>query len=212
MIRNFIPMLALAASLTGCSGGGTDAQAQSADAPQAIESAMTSAEFTPNWTVDYSRSHIRFTAKQKGAAFTGEFKTFTADVFYDPAQPAASLVRVSIPIADIDGRDAERNESLPSPDWFDAKSHPYAYFTARGFESEGGNMFSVNGRLEIKGVTQDVPLKFSLSPDGDALIMESKIAINRGDFKVGKGVWSTDEWVSLNVDLDIKVTAKPRNP
>jgi len=48
-----------------------------------------------------------------------------------------SRVKVDIDLASAVTGDAQRDQSLPTADWFDAPTHPKATFTASRFEKTG---------------------------------------------------------------------------
>ena len=50
-----------------------------------------------------------------------------------------------------------------------------------------------------------VPFEIEIT-DGVA-VMKSELSLNRGDYGVGQGVWATDEWVDLEVGLEITIFA-----
>src|SRR6185369_17530280 len=56
----------------------------------------------PRWTIDAKMSRITFTGWQMGAPSKGEFKKFSADIRFDPANLAASAVDVTIETASAD--------------------------------------------------------------------------------------------------------------
>ena len=73
----------------------------------------TLAAAEPNrWTIDYAASRIAFTAEQAEAPFDGGFKTFEADVRFDPAQLAGSSAEVQIDTASVATSDKERDGIL----------------------------------------------------------------------------------------------------
>ena len=64
------------------------------------------------WTIDYASSRIAFTAEQAEAPFDGSFKTFEADVRFDPAALADSRADVQIDTASVATSDKERDGIL----------------------------------------------------------------------------------------------------
>jgi len=175
-------------------------------APQ--EAAVTAAlPKTGNWTVLPAESHIKFTAVQTGDTFTGEFTAFDAVINFDPAALKDASVTAAIDMNSFEAGDEERNGALPSKDWFFVKSYPKAVFQSDNFTNGTDNNYQAFGTLSLKGVTQPLTLPFNLEIDGDRAVMSGSVSLNRGDYKVGQGAWATDEWVSLDVKLDVKVTA-----
>lgn len=159
-----------------------------------------------NWTVVQDESHLKFTAKQEGKPFTGEFKTFDADIKFDLDNLDASMVTVTIPLVQVDAGTRDRNSTLPDKVWFSTKKFPEAVFESNDITSVGGNDYLAKGTLTLKGLSKNLDLPFSLDIT-DQAVMTSNITLDRTVWNVGEDPWNTDEWVSLAVELDIKVVA-----
>src|SRR5690348_12489717 len=52
--------------------------------------------FAAHWKVDYSKSKVGFTVNWSGQPFSGSFKSWRADINFDPADLAHSRAEVSI--------------------------------------------------------------------------------------------------------------------
>ena len=164
------------------------------------------ASFETNYTVIPEESHIRFSSVQEGEPFTGEFTEFDARIFHDPAAPAESRVRVSIPLAGVRAGSSDRDGTLPGEPWFDRRRFPVAVFEADGFTptDEG---FVTTGTLSMKGASAPVELPFTLVEEGGRTVMSGRTTIDRTDWNVGAAPWDTDEYVSRDVALDLRVVA-----
>ena len=68
------------------------------------------------WSIDYADSHIRFTAEQAGADFTGEWTDWSADMRFSEAALADSRFVVEIRVAGVDTRERDaRGEGQDPP-------------------------------------------------------------------------------------------------
>src|SRR5690606_4438386 len=99
------------------------------------------------WVVDVGDSDLEFETSWGGQKIEGEFERWTADVVFSPDALHKSRVRVSIDMGSADTGDAQRDESLPAADWFDAANHPRAVFEASRFERAGDDRYVAHGRL-----------------------------------------------------------------
>jgi len=171
-------------------------------------SLLTVPALAADWTVDAAKSHIAFSGTQTGDAFTGQFKSWSAKIAFDPANPAAGHAEVAIDIASAATGDKQRDEAMPQGEWFDAKKFPQAKYDAKSFRSLGGNQYEAVGSLTIKGVTKDVVVPFTLAVSGDSAHAQGKLKIDRTAFKVGEGPWSTGAYVGTEIALDIDLLAK----
>ena len=160
-----------------------------------------------NWTLVPSESHIKFTATQTSDEFTGEFKDFDVTINFEFGKIDEAFVTAIIDMSSFEAGDSERNGALPTKDWFYVKQFPEAVFTSDAFSEIGEGNYEADGILTIRGVSKPLTLPFFLNiKEGDA-VMTGSASLNRGDYKIGQGAWATDEWVSLDVKVDVKVTA-----
>lgn len=184
-------------SLTGCADASSESPAQ---VPVATSDA-------PSWEIQTEASHIKFSAKQEGEAFSGEFQTFSGTIQFDPAAPETALVNISIPLSSVDAGSRDRNSTLPGKIWFSEKSFPVATFRSNEV-AKIGTGFLAKGELTLKGKTLSLDLPFDLKIDGDFAVMTARVDMDRTQWDVGAAPWNTDEWVSRNVELNIQVSAK----
>jgi len=160
-----------------------------------------------DWTVDPAKSHLNFSGVQNGAPFQGSFGKWQAQIAFDPAHPEAGHAKVTIDLASARTGDTQRDSALPQPEWFDAASFPQAGFEAGGFVAKGGDAYEAPGKLTIRGVGKDVVLPFTLVVTGDQAVAKGHLTLMRTAFGVGQGVWSTAEWVALDVGVDVDLVA-----
>ena len=175
----------LALCLSACSN------ASSADQVTAAADIVTvSASISGNWDIQSDDSHIRFTAKQEGTPFTGEFENFTGVINFDPAAPETGAVEIIIPLASVDAGSNDRNSTLPGKIWFSVKKFPSAVFTSTDIAAVDG-AYVAKGALNLKGSSVPVSLPFTLDIDGDLAVMTSNLTIDRTLWNVGAAPWNT---------------------
>ena len=163
------------------------------------------------WTVDPAKSRLGFVGQQSGEPFTGRFKAWTAAIDFDPAHPEAGRISATVDTASATADDAQKDEAMPTPDWFDASRFTAATFQAAGFTAKGGDAYEAHGKLSLRGVSKDVVLPFTLTIAGDTAHALGKTKLVRTDFGVGQGAWASGDTVALDVDvnLDVVATRKP---
>ena len=157
--------------------------------------------------MDPAKSRLGFTGQQTGAPFTGRFKTWSAAIAFDPARPEAAHVSATVDVASATTDDPQKDEAMPSADWFDASDFAKATFQATGFAPKGGDTYETQGTLTLRGVTKPATLAFTLTISGDQAHAVGKAKLVRTDFGVGQGSWSSGDMVGLDVDVDMDVTA-----
>jgi cytochrome b561 len=157
----------------------------------------------PNrWTIDYASSRIDFTAEQAQAPFNGTFKTFEADVRFDPTALAGSSADVQIDTASIATSDKERDGILRGPGWFETAQFPKARFTAKEFlkTKEG---FDAHGELAIRSVSVPVTFHFTLHDSGGRLELHGATDLDRFALELGLGDWADTKWIGKTVHVAV---------
>lgn len=198
-----LPAITAALAFAACSQAGEPTAKLAAE-----PAAKASMERIGNWIVLKNDSHVKFTASQQGNEFTGEFENFDALITFDKDALEKASVTATIDIASIDAGDKERNGSLPGTDWFNVKAFPKAVFASNDFVKTGENAYEARGTLSMKGKSQPLTLPFTLDITGARAEMDGKVTLDRTLWEVGAGNWSTDEWVSTKVVVDVKIVAE----
>lgn len=163
------------------------------------------------WRGDPGSGSLQFAAVQAGATFPGAFRRFGVEFDFDPAQPAAGRLDVTVETASVDTADAERDEILRGRDFFWAERHPQATFHATRFERDGAG-WRASGELTVRGVTRPVAVRFELAADGDRLLMTGTSQLRRLEFGVGQGEWASTEWVGDAVGVRFDLRLRPAAP
>ena len=110
------------------------------------------------YAIDASHTHVGFSVRHLMVSKTkGRFAEVTGAVHID-ADPLQSFVEVEIPVASIDTRDETRDGHLRSADFFDADAHPTLTFRSTKVIPGGGDRWTVEGELTVRGVSQPVAL------------------------------------------------------
>jgi polyisoprenoid-binding protein YceI len=166
------------------------------------------------WKIDPG-STLTFTGKQAGEPFTGSFQKFTPVVEFDPAKPEAGSITVTVDMASAKIDDKDKQESLPTEEWFFTKQFPTATFTSTRISVlEAGppdSQFSAIGNLNLRGISKEVEVHFVLREKDGKMNVIGGAYLNRSDFAVGQGQWKSDEWIAYPVDVKFHLIAtKPQ--
>jgi polyisoprenoid-binding protein YceI len=174
----------------------------------ALVSSSVTASPAATWNVDPASSKLGFKGVMNGDAFTGVFHRWTAQIAFDPKNLAGSHVAVNIDMTSAATGDADRDQALPTADWFSAKTQPRASFTAAAFKDLGGGKYQAAGDLTIRGVKRPIVLPFTLAISGDTAKMNGAVDINRTAFGIGQGQWKTGDVVATQVTVTVALTAR----
>ena len=205
MKLSVLPITAIFLAISACSQASEPTAQLTADP---ISSPAKSMELIGNWLVVNDDSHVKFTATQQGSEFTGELKAYDVLInFTEDAIEDANVI-ATIDIGSLSAGDKDRDGTLPGKDWFDVKAFPKAVFQSDDFVKTGNNSYEARGTLSMKGKSQPLTLPFTLDITGAKAEMTGSITLDRTLWEVGTGAWSTDEWVSTKVTVDIKISAE----
>jgi polyisoprenoid-binding protein YceI len=159
------------------------------------------------WAVDPANSKVSFKGAMNGDAFTGVFKRWTADIAFDPKNLAASKAAVAIDVGSGATGDADRDQAMPTADWFSVARFPKATFVTSSIKSAGGDHYVAQGVLSIRGASKPIALPFTLDIVGDTTKMNGALTLDRTAFGVGQGQWANGQVVDTKVTVDVAVTA-----
>ncbi len=146
---------------------------------------------TGDYVIDPTHSSIGFTARH--AMITkvrGTFEQFEGWAHLDAENPAASTAEVTIEVASINTRQAQRDDHLRTNEFFDAPSFPQITFRSTGVEAVSEDAFRLTGDLTVKGTTKPVTVDFEYTgtatdPFGNMRAgFEGKAVINRRDYGI----------------------------
>lgn len=111
------------------------------------------------WTIDPTHSHVEFGIRHLMiSTVKGRFTDVKGTVKSDDSDPAQGEVDITIGVASIDTREAQRDAHLRSADFFDAERFPSITFRSRRIENAGKDGFRLVGDLTIHGVAREVAL------------------------------------------------------
>jgi polyisoprenoid-binding protein YceI len=168
---------------------------------------------TGTWVVDPVHSRVGFAVKHLGiSTVRGEFKEFegTLEIGEDlPTSRAYGTVKV----ASIDTREADRDDHLRSPDFFDAAQFSEIAFESTKIELLDEEEFRVTGRLTIHGVSNEIVLHAEVGGaerdpwDNERIGLEVTGRLSRSDYgmklqqTLGSGNLVVGDKVTLALDL-----------
>jgi len=170
---------------------------------------------TGTWNVDAGHSKVGFAVKHMGiATVRGEFTEFegTTEVGEDLSTARA---RGTVTVQSVDTNEAQRDEHLRSPDFFDAAQHPELSFESTSIEALDEDEFRITGNLTFHGVTNEIVLHAELQgtdtdPWGNERVgLEVTGQLSRGDYgmKFNQALGSGNLLVADKVKLALDISA-----
>jgi polyisoprenoid-binding protein YceI len=179
--------------------------------PGAVAAALAGMLATaPAFAADYvqaSGSTLAFASKYDGEVFAGTFPGFGTTLSFDPANPAAAKLEVSIPLASAKSGNADRDSTLQGADFFNVSRFATAHYRANGFRALGGNQYAADGTLELRGISKPVTLTFTWTP-GTQPVLAGKATVKRLDFGIGGGDWADTTAIPNETAISTRVVFK----
>jgi len=148
-----------------------------------------------------AQSEIAFTSRQMGVPVQGRFRTFEAQIEFDPKQPDAARIVLRIDLASVSIGTAETEAELAKPGWFDTSRFPQASFTSSRVKLAGPGRFDVTGTLALKGASRELTVPVTLFQAGPSTTASGSFVIRRLDYRIGDGDWSDPSLVADDVQV-----------
>lgn len=152
-----------------------------------------------------AQSEISFVSRQMGVPVEGRFKTFNAQVVFDPAKPASSSIAFTVDTGSATLGVRESDAELPKAVWFNVAQFPKATFQSSGVKRLDTTRFEVAGKLSIKGVSSDVVVPVTLAQSGATTTATGSFPIQRLTFRIGEKEWSDTSMVADEVMVKFKI-------
>jgi len=160
-----------------------------------------------HWTVDAAKSKLGFSVSWSNEPFVAVFKSWKADIDFDPADLAHARVVATIELASELSDSPDSDDGLKGALGFAVDKFPAARFEADKFTRLADSSYVADAKLTIRGVTRPVSLPFKLAFDGNRVHMTGKTVMIRTDFGIGQGEWAAAQPVAHEVTVSVDLTA-----
>ena len=180
--------------------GGVTAQTAATQNPAEVQAGT--------YKLDSSHGKITWSVKHLGfSTYVGQFTNVSADLTLDPANPSASTLTATVPIADVSPDSQGLKNHLQTPDFFDAAQFPTATFkaTSIAIDKDDASEADVTGDLTIR-VTRPVTLEVKFNQAGPSVGgayrvgFDGETTVKRSDFGVSYGLG-----VGLGDDVELHI-------
>jgi len=171
-------------------------------------------DLSGDWDLDPAHTRIGFSAKHAMVATVrGAFNDLTGTLHVDFDDPDKSYAEISLKVASIDSRNAQRDEHLRSADFFDAEKFPEITFRSNRIEEVAENALVVSGDLTIRDITKPItiPIEFTgVQTDAFGELragFEGTRRIDRREYglewnmALDQGGWLVSEKITLEFEL-----------
>jgi polyisoprenoid-binding protein YceI len=174
------------------------------------------------WTIDTAHTEINFSVRHMMISnVRGQFQKFSGTIDFDETNPTNSIVSIQIDVSSINSRDEKRDAHLKSPDFFDAKKHPYMTFHSTRIEMKDETHAVLYGDLIIREISHEVALDvefngYAKSPWGTTSAgFNAKTEIKRKNWDLNwnvaleTGGWLVSDDIHITIELEIVKQLEP---
>lgn len=177
------------------------------------------AQIAPKWELDKDHTSVNFEVKHFFNTVNGNFTDFDGNFFFDPDNLEDSKFDFTVAVSSIETNNEKRNNHLKSADFFNVEKFPEIYFVSTGFNKISDTQYEVKGKLRIKDVIKNVTIPFEITgkmehpmKEGATLMgLAFNTTINRNDYNVGAGDWTSNKIVGENVKVSINTELNKYN-
>jgi len=161
------------------------------------------------YKLDPSHGKITWKVNHLGfSTYVGQFVNVSADLTLDPANPSASTLTATVPLADVAPNDDGLKAHLQTPDFFNTAEFPTATFVARSImvDRENATEADVVGDLTLHGVTRSVTMEVEFNQAGPSMGntyrvgFDGEATIRRSDFGMSYGLPAIGDEVELHFE------------
>jgi polyisoprenoid-binding protein YceI len=163
------------------------------------------AQGTAQQKLNPAQSEVGFQFKQMGVPVDGKFTKFDAQVSFDAAKLASSTVNFTVDIASATLGDKATDAELPKANWFNTAKFPQATFTSSSIKALGAGKFEVAGKLNIKGIAQDVVVPVAMTQVAAVTTAIGTFPMKRLTYKIGENEWADTSMVADPVQVKFKL-------
>ena len=119
-----------------------------------------------------------YIVKFDGRGAEGTFKGLRGTIEFDPRDPAAGQLDVTVDVNTIDTGNKTQNKHARAEGWFDAERYPTIRFQSTRFGKDK-NGYVVTGNLTLHGTTKEITFPFTFTPQGDGGLFTGEFEVAR---------------------------------
>jgi polyisoprenoid-binding protein YceI len=175
------------------------------------------------YTLEKMHASLVFRVSHLGFSnYTAQFKTFDAQLQFDPKNLVASTVTATVDprSLDLDNPPPGFVDELLGDQFLDAAKFPEMSFKSTKLESISANQVRITGDFTLHGVTKPVVLEatFNGGYEGHPMDPHARIgfsahgSLNRGDFGIAYGIPAPGTTMGVSDRVDIAIEAEFTGP
>ncbi|WP_376696320.1 YceI family protein [Wenzhouxiangella sp. EGI_FJ10305] len=158
---------------------------------------------------DQEDGELKFIGVADGNRFTGEFGEFEVSLCMDKQELKSAGIEVIVKTASADTGDGQRDSELHGENFFHVEEYPEATWESTEIRADG-DTFVAEGKLTLRGMTSDQPVRLELTDD-EPPVLSGSAEIMRLDWNVGTGDedFEDTDFIRNRVDLEFELQLQP---
>lgn len=164
------------------------------------------------YVLDQTHTQVMFRVSHLGFSYVnGFFTNINGEIAINDENPAESKVTIVIATDSVNTHLADRDDHLRKPDFFDAKKYPEIVFTTSKISKQNGNIYSVEGNLNLHGKVKPIKFPFTRLKTGPDMKGKTRtggfanFVIKRSDF--GMNYMNGPDKIGDEVEITINLEA-----
>lgn len=161
-----------------------------------------------DYEIDSAHSFVEFRIKHLGYSWLyGRFNKFSGHFTYDPDNPQANAITVSIDPASVDTNHAERDKHLRGSDFLDVTKYPEATFESTTYTGDADSG-TIEGMLTLHGVTKPISIRLEKLGEGNdpwggyRAGFIGTTTLTRRDFGISYNLGPASESMELEIGIE----------
>jgi polyisoprenoid-binding protein YceI len=184
-----------------------DGDEEADDDREATSTRRRSLRAAPVWTVDKAASRLSFKAVMDGAPFDGVFRTWDAQIAFDPHMLASSHATFSVDTTSALTGQPLKDQALPNSEWLATETYPQATLVTRSIVQTSPGRYQASADVHIRGVTWRTSVPFAVTISRDTGRMDAVLTLDRRTFGIGEGPFRSPAPVEPTVQIIMKLVA-----
>jgi polyisoprenoid-binding protein YceI len=176
-----------------------------------LAAALSGNAIAATFKIDPRHAVVHFTYSHMGYSNQlGRLHELSGEVQYDADKPAASSIRVELPMESISTGVPGLDKHLSSADFFDIAQFPTASFRSTRVSARDAGHLQMAGELTMHGVTRPVNFEVTVNKvTDDKAGFDAVGTIRRSEFGISRMVPMVPDEVELHVSLEAAVPKEP---
>lgn len=159
------------------------------------------------WSIIAERSSITLSVRAVGVTQTGRFSRWTSDIRFDPDQPDAAEVAITVRADSLAMRQPALTRRAVGPGFLDAGRYPSIRFRLRSLEPISPGRYTARADVTVKDRSRPVVFPVSLEVSQGMARMSGGFVLDREAYGIG-GDSGFNGLIGRDVRVDVALSTR----